>query len=51
MPIVEKTTELSEEVLESVTTGQQHAIAAWSAVVAPVCQSVDLSCGNRNGST
>jgi hypothetical protein len=28
MPILDKTTELSEEVLESVKTGQQHAIAA-----------------------
>jgi hypothetical protein len=28
MPIVDKTTELSEEVLDSVKTGQQHAIAA-----------------------
>ncbi len=28
MPIVEKTTELSEDVLESVKTGQQHALAA-----------------------
>ena len=28
MPIVDKTTELSEEVLESVKAGQQHAIAA-----------------------
>jgi hypothetical protein len=28
MPIVDQTTELSEEVLESVKTGQQHAIAA-----------------------
>ncbi len=28
MPILEKTTELSEEVLESVKAGQEHAIAA-----------------------
>ena len=28
MPIVDKTTELSEEVLDSVKTGQQHAFAA-----------------------
>ena len=28
MPIVDKTTELSEEALGSVKTGQQHAIAA-----------------------
>jgi hypothetical protein len=28
MPIVDKTAELSEEVLASVKTGQQHAIAA-----------------------
>ncbi len=28
MPIVDKSTELSEDVLESVKTGQQHAIAA-----------------------
>ncbi len=28
MPIVEKTAELSEDVLESVKAGQQHAIAA-----------------------
>jgi hypothetical protein len=28
MPIVDKTAELSEEVLDSVKTGQQHAIAA-----------------------
>ena len=28
MPIVDKTTELSEDVLESVKSGQQHAIAA-----------------------
>jgi len=28
MPIVDKTTELSEELLDSVKTGQQHAIAA-----------------------
>ena len=28
MPIVDTTTELSEEVLDSVKTGQQHAIAA-----------------------
>ena len=28
MPIVDKTTELSEDVLDSVKTGQQHALAA-----------------------
>ena len=28
MPIIDKTTELSEEVLDSVKTGQQHALAA-----------------------